>query len=185
MARIEFRNDNTRATEETEGSDGRLNVSSRSDGRPYYNSRDAGQCYTIVYEHSDAVDDQYAFVMTNTSTDKTLVVSSVGINSDKLVRVQLAYISGAVAQGVSVIPTNLNADSSNDAQASVVHDGGGTAITVGTLGALIDDVNVGIHGHEELRLSDRLRLGQNDSIALLLKTGSTPLLTGVVFFYFE
>ncbi len=185
MARIEYKNDVTRATEETEGSDGRLNVSSRADDREYYNSRDKGQCYTMSYLHSAAVDDQYSFVITNTSTDKTLVVSAVGVNSDKLVRVQLAYVSGTIAQGASVTPVNLNADSSNDALCSAVHDNGATAITVGTLCAIIDDVNLTVHGHLDLDIHGRLRLGQNDAVALLLKTGTTPLITGTVFFYFE
>ena len=39
MARIEYKNDGTRALEEAEGSAGRLNVSSRSDSRSYYNSQ--------------------------------------------------------------------------------------------------------------------------------------------------
>lgn len=184
-SKIEYRNDVTRATEEAEGSDGRLNVSSRADDREYYNSRDKGQCYTISYEHSAGVDDQYSFVITNTSTDKTLVISSIGVNSDKVVRLQLSFVSGTIANGSSVIPVNLNADSSNDAQATCLHDNGATAITVGALGDIIDDITVGAAGHEEMRIAGRIRLGQNDSIALLQKTGTTPLITGVVFFYFE
>ena len=35
--KIDFKNDATRAQEEAEGSDGRLNVSGRTDSRGYYN----------------------------------------------------------------------------------------------------------------------------------------------------
>ena len=48
-------------------------------------------------------------------------------------------------------------------------------------------MKVGIDGHEELRLDDRVRLGQNDAIALEVDavTSGTPLVFGVLFGYFE
>ena len=66
MSRIEFKNDKTRATEETEGSDGRLNVSARSDERGYYNSRDEGQCYTMTYIHRLPADGELSFSLSTT-----------------------------------------------------------------------------------------------------------------------
>jgi hypothetical protein len=186
MARIEYKNDQTRATEETEGSDGRLNVSSRSDERAYYNSRDEGQCYAGTFEHAVALDGEYSFTLVNTSTDKTLVVSSVGLNNTTASRFKLWFVSGTIANGVAALPTNLNKDSSNDAQCTFTPDASGTPITIGTVGTQIDDVNVAANGHEELRLTDRVRLGQNDGIALEMDTTTTNTLSnGVVFFYFE
>ena len=120
MARIEYRNDGTRATEEAEGSDGRLNVSSRSDGRAYYNSRDEGQCYTAVFEHIDHADGELSFSIQNTSTDKTLVIDSIGLNCLLACRAQLYFASIASQVGDAVTPVNLNKDSSHDAQATML-----------------------------------------------------------------
>lgn len=187
MARIEYRNDQTRATEETEGSDGRLNVSARSDERAYYNSRDVGQCYTMTFNHTAAADGQYSFYLQNTGT-KTLVVSSVGVNATNTARFKLWQVTGTAGDGVVRTPKNTNFTSPNDADASTaLHDGAGTTISnLTTVGAEIDDIQLAANSHAELRLSDRVRLGQNDAIALELDTGdTTPGVFGVVFFYYE
>ena len=188
MARIDYKNDVTRALEEAEGSDGRLNVSSRADNRAYYNSRDKAQCYAMTYEHSAAADGEYSFYLQNTSTDKTLVVSAVGVNADNIARLKLHFVTGTATNGTARVPRNLNSDSANDAAASTaLHDGGGTTIGGLTVSGIpIDDIRMGANDHRELRLTDRVRLGQNDAIALEMDTGtSTPLVHGVVFFYYE
>jgi len=187
MARIDYKNDRTRASEEAEGSDGRLNVSSRADNRAYYNSRDEGQCYTMTFDHTAAADGQYSFYLQNTSTDKTLVVSSVGVNATNIARLKLWQVTGTAADGVARAPKNTNLTSPNDAAATALHDGGGTPISGLTVsGDEVDDVQLSANTHEELRLSDRVRLGQNDAIALEMDTGtSTPGIFGVIFFYFE
>lgn len=188
MARIEFKNDMTRAIEEVEGSDGRFNVSSRSDPRPYYNSRDEGQSYTLTFDHATAGDGEYSFYLQNTSTTKVLVVSSIGLNATNIARFKLWEVTGTAGNGVSRTPKNTNLTSPNDAAAgTALHDGGGTAISGLTVaGAEIDDISVVANGHEEMRLSDRVRIGQNDAIALEMDTGtSTPTAFGVVFFYYE
>jgi len=188
MARIEYRNDVTRATEEMEGSDGRANVSSRVDGRAYYIARDQGQNYNMVFEHSAAADGQYSAYLQNTSTDKTLVVTHIGLNATNIARIKLWEVTGTATDGVSVVPKNTNLVSSNDAAAATaLHDGGGT--TIGGLsvsGAAIDDVQLSANGHEEFRLNDTLRLGQNDAIAIEMDTGtSTPLVFGLIAFFYE
>jgi len=188
MARIEYKNDQTRSLEEAEGSDGRMNVSARSDERAYYNSRDVGQCYTMTFNHPSAADGQYSFYLQNTSVDKTLVMSSIGVNSTNIARLKLWSVTGTAANGVARVPHNLNEASPNDAAASTaLHDGGGTTISgLSTEGIEVDDIQLIANGHEEFRLSDRKRLGQNDAIALEVDLAtSTPTVFGVVFFYYE
>ena len=188
MARIEFKNDKTRALEEAEGSDGRMNVSARSDERAYYNSRDVGQCYTMTFNHPSAADGQYSFYLQNTSTDLTLVISSIGINSTNIARLKLWAVTGTAANGVARVPHNLNETSPNDAAASTaLHDGGGTAISGLTTESIeLDDIQLTANAHDEFRLSDRIRMGQNDALALEMDLGtSTPTIFGVIFFYYE
>ena len=101
MAYIEFKNDRTRALEQLEGSDGRINVSARSDSRAYYISRDNGQAYSMTFNHPAAADGQYSFYMQNTATDKTLVIAHIGLNADNIARFKLWAVEGTVANGTS------------------------------------------------------------------------------------
>ena len=188
MGFLSYFSDVTKALQQVAGSDGRLNVSSRTDGRAYYISRDEGQAYAMTYEHSAAANGQYSFYLQNTSTTgKTLVISSVGVNTDNIARVKFHFVTGTAGDGVARVPANLNHDSQFEATVNALHDGGGTTISGLTVeGIPIDDIRLGANVHEELRLSDRIRLGQNSAVALELDTGtSTPLVHGVVFFYFE
>lgn len=187
MAKIEFKNDRTRALEETEGSDGRLNVSSRSDSRGYYNSRDVQQSYSMTFNHPSAADDQYSFYLKNTSVDKTLVISSIGVNSTNIARLKFWSVTGTATDGIARVPHNLNEASPNDAAAVALHDGGGTTIGgLSTEGIEVDDIQLIANGHQELRLFDRKRLGQNDAVALEVDLAtSTPTVFGVIFFYYE
>ncbi len=183
--RIEFKNDKTRATEEVEGSDGRMNVSARSDERAYYNSRDEGQSYAGTWQHTSATSGQYSFFLQNTSTTKTIVISEVGVNSTVSSRFKLHFASIVSAVGDTIIPVNLNKDSSNDAACTMLEDNSTTIATITLIGRPIDDIQVGTLGHEELHLEDRVRLGQNDAIVLECDTTAGTLAHGVVFFYFE
>jgi hypothetical protein len=60
-----------------------------------------------------------------------------------------------------------------------------TGITGLTTDGLIDFVYVPATGHEEFRLDDRLRLGQNDAIAVEYDEGTAGDMSGVIFGYFE
>ena len=186
MARIEYKNDVTRGLEEAEGSDGRLNVSSRADNRAYYNSRDEGQCYAMTYEHLAAADGEYSFYLQNTSTDKTIVVSAVGVNAVAASRLKLWAVTGTATGAGDVVPHNLNFASANDAVGVFKIDTGGAIAGLTVSGIEVDDIQIGATGHDELRLTDRLRLGQNDAIALEMDTtATTSNIFGVIFFYYE
>ena len=52
--KLKVSNDVTGAIEEVQGSDGRLNVSSRSDTRSFYSSRDDEQAYVLYIEDDNA-----------------------------------------------------------------------------------------------------------------------------------
>ena len=68
-----------------------------------------------------------------------------------------------------------------------MHDGGGTAISGLTPESIeLDDIQLTANAHDEFRLSDRIRMGQNDALALEMDLGtSTPTIFGVIFFYYE
>jgi len=185
MARIDFKNDQTRALEEAEGSDGRLNVSSRSDSRSYYNSRDVKQTYSVAYDHQSAAAGEISLYIENTSSTKELVITNIGINAVENARIKMFFVEGTAAGGTVLTPTNLNKGSSNDATAIVRQAGAGDAITGLTTLGLIDFAAAPANGHDEFRLGDTVRLGQNDAIALQYVEGVTGDFYGVVFSFFE
>ena len=184
---IQYNSDNGGSVQKAQGSDGRLNVSSRSDGRAYYNSRDLGQSYSGVYEMTDATAGEFVAYLKNTSTTgKTLVVESIGVNSVEAAHFKLWFVTGTAAGGTTTTATNLNRSSSN--AATVIGMEGGSAatgITGLTEAGLIDLVYTQATGHQEFRLRDRLRLGQNDAIAIEYDTGTTGDVGGVLFGFLE
>lgn len=184
---ILFRSDKNGCDERAQGSDGRLNVSSRADSRAYYNSRDKGQTYTVPFDFQDASAGEFGVYWKNISTDgKILVIRSIGVNSIQNSRIKLMYVTGTAAAGTTVTPTNLNKLSPNSANAIAMEGGSAaTGITGLTNDGLIDFVYVSANGHEEFRLDDQLRLGQNDAVALEYDEGTDGDFSGVIFGYYE
>jgi len=72
MTQIQVQNDVTNAFEPVKGSDGRMNVSARSDERIYYNSRDVEQTYIWTSFDAAAAVDEYIIFVKNTSTTQHL-----------------------------------------------------------------------------------------------------------------
>jgi len=184
---IQYTSDNTGALEKAKGSDSRINVSSRSDSRSYYNSRDKGQAYSIVFDMQSAAAGEHVAYFVNTSTTGLVfVVDAIGVNSAEASRIKLWFVSGTAAAGNELTPTNLNRNSANAATATAREGGSAaTGITGLTEEALIDYAYVQATGHEELRLADRVRLGQNDAIAIEYDEGTTGDVSGVIFGFFE
>ena len=183
MTQITYPSDVTGSLQIAQGSDGRLNVSGRVDSRSYYNSRDRGQTYSLVFDDADAAVADYFCYLQNTSTDKELVLDAIGINSTVACSIKLAFVTGTAAGSSSLTPVNLNKQSSNAAAATARGDG---AVTGLTEDGVIDLAMVTAGGHEEFRLKERVRLGQNDAIALEYdRAAGNGIVEGVIFFYYE
>ena len=186
MANINFESDVTGSQEIAKGSDNRLNTSGRVDFRPYYISRDEGEAYSFPFEHTDSQSGEFVMYWKNTSKTHDLVISSIGINAIVASRVKLWFVSGTAAGGDVVTPTNLNRSSSNDADA-ICQEGASSAtgITGLTGEKLIDYLIVNANSHEEFRLSDRVRVGQNNAIGIEIDTTAGSDTFGVVFGFYE
>ena len=183
MTQIQYPNDSNGSIQIAQGSDGRLNVSSRSDSRSYYNSRDKGLTFSVVWDDDDAAEGDYGVYVRNDSTDKELVVDSLGFNSTVSGAFKLHAVTGTAAGGVVITPLNMNRSSTKDAAATCRGEGAVSGLT--SLG-VIDIASVTAGNHEEMRLKDRLRLGQGDAIALEFDRGlSNTIAEGVIFFYYE
>lgn len=188
--RLNYTDDVKGNIQEVQGSDGRLNVSSRADGRGYYNSRDKSESYTLTFNDAGATIADWVVYLKNDKTDgKHLVIRSASINGEVLSSFELHTVTGTAADGASATPLNLN-------QAGVARSATATAMTVAdsettpiaglTSAAKIDQLQVVAGGHGEFLLNDQLRIGQDQAIAIKMSAGAAnKICSGVIFFYFE
>ena len=185
--KIQYTNDVNLSEQMVQGSDGRFNVSSRSDDRSYYNSRDKQEAYSMIWlDASTASGDVILYWKNTDTTGKHFVVDSIGLNSQYRADFQLLQVTGTAAGGTSSTPTCLNLAAPRVAQATA-RTADSSAVTGLTEGVCIDFVSVTAGGHEEMRLHDRLRVGQDGAIAIkcILADTSPSRTWGVVFGYYE
>ncbi len=190
MSRIQYIDDVRGNFQEAHGSDSRLNVSSRADGRGYYNSRDKSESYSLVFEDANVTTNDFIVYLKNTKTDgKHLVVRSASINAEVLSKVSFQLVTGTAGGGVVATPTNLNfagVARTATVTALATADSSVTPMTGLTASLEIDHVNVVAGGHTEFRFQDQVRLGQDQAIAVRMDAGvADSQLFGVIFFYFE
>lgn len=182
-----YESDQTGSQEKAKGGDGRGNVDARSAPRAYFNSRDKGQTYSMPFDFQNAAAGEFGAYLKNTNTNnQVMVIDGIGINSAEASRIKLWYVTGTAAGGGSVVPTQLNSSSSNAASAIGMEGASAaTGITGLSTGGLIDFAYVTATGHEEFRLKDRLRLGQNAAIGLEYDEGTGGDFSGVIYFFLE
>ena len=181
---LQYTSDLSGSLEKAQGSDNRLNVSSRGDSRSYYNSRDESQAFSVVWDDASSVAGDMIIYWKNTNLNgKVLVVDSVGLNSEQAASFKLHLVTGT-ATGTTVTPFCLNQASPKTAAATTI-EAAGTAITGLTSAGVIDHASVPVDGHEEFRLDDRLRIGQDQAIAIEYEQGTTGRTWGVIFGFYE
>ena len=187
MAEIDYRSDKNRAHEKAEGSDGRLNVSSRTDGRDYYNSRDQGLTFSTPFCFIGGEAGEFASYYKNTSSTYNFVVSHIMISADVAATFKLWFVSGTAAAGTTVTPTNDNRTKQSNAAPAIAMEGNTapTGITGLTGEALIENLMTSASSTSEFVTGDTLILGQNDAIAVEYESGSTAAIYGTIFGYFE
>lgn len=182
---IQYTSDKTKSIEKAQGSDNRLSVSSRADSRSYYNSRDESLAFSLVWDDASSAAGDFIVYWKNTdTTGKSLVIDSIGLNSELAASFKLHVVSGTAASGASISPFCLNRATPKTAQASAM-EAAGTAITGLTSIGIVDHASVATDGHEEFRLDDRLRIGQDQAIAVEFEQGTTSRTWGVVFGFYE
>jgi len=187
MAKIQYTHDITSSEQFVQGSSGRLNVSSRGDSRSYYNSRDDQLAFSLVWSDASTATSDFIVYWKNTdTTGKHLVIDSAGINSQYRADFQLHAVTGTAAGGSVATPACLNRAAPKVAQATC-RSAVSSAITGLSSVVIIDHATVPAGGHEEFRLDDRLRIGQDQALAIqCVLTDTSPGLThGVIFGFYE
>ena len=181
MTQIQFPGDVTGAIQITHGSDGRLNVSARSDERIYYNSRDKGQTYVWTSFDSAAAAGEYSIYLQNTSTTQNLIVKEIILSPGVAMTFKIATVTG-VAAGTTITGYNMNRNSGNDASANAFGD---AAVTNLTEAQVIRVAMVGALATEHVDFHDALQLGQNDTIAVECDVNAGGLVYMQIIGYFE
>lgn len=181
MTQIQYPNDVTGSIQIVHGSDGRLNVSSRSDERIFYVSRDRGQAYSIRSFDAAAAVDEYSLYFKNTSTDKNFYVKSIDLSPGVDMTFKISTVTGTAA-GTPITPVNLNLSSGNAAEASVF---GNAAVTNLTEASVLDTHQVLALTSTVVDFNDALILGQNDNIAVECDVNAGGTVTIVMVGHFE
>ena len=184
MPRIQYISDDTGSFQEVHGSDARFNVSSRSNSRSFYVSRDDGQAYVLHIKDADAADGDLIAYLRNDSKTKRLYIQDIHISSPVACKFIASFGDAVAATGTSVTPVNLNKSSSNDADVTAF----GNA-AVGGVGASTDfaSLRIGASGTGELEFKQGLILGQNDNIVIESDfiTNSPDLIEIDIYFFIE
>lgn len=189
--KIQFANDVSNALEEVRGSSGRLNVSSRQDGRAYYNSRDDQLTFALPFNMTLADTDEILVAWRNASPDKHLVISAVDVSVFEPVDIKVHVGTGTPADGTELTPVNMNQSSSraapDDSAVMAMEGNTTTPITGMTSSGVVAYVSIGVaQTGQRIDLGDRVRLGQNDAIFLEVEAASTPgFVLGTIYGYYE
>ena len=176
--------DKTGALEPVFGSDNRENVSSRQDGRPYYNSRDESEFFTLSWDDGSSAAGDFIVYWKNTdATGRSLIISLVDLNSDANASFKLHTVTGT-AVGASITPHCSNRVSPKSAQAIAV-EAAGTAITGLTSSGMVRHKSVTADQSGEIGTQDTLRIGQDGAIAIEYEQGAGGRTWGTIEGFYE
>ena len=188
---IRYSDDKGRGLADVQGSDGRLNVSSRSDARAYYNSRDEAAVFALDYSVTLMDTDEDFVAWRNASPTKTLVITSASAAVFEPVDIKWHVGSGVPAAGTAIVPANLNQAVSSaaptDASASFMMGTGSTPITGLTSGGVVGLQVLTITSTSfVIEWPDTIRLGQGDTFFGEMELASTPgFVRGIIYGYYE
>jgi hypothetical protein len=169
-------------TEQASGSDRRINVSSRTDARSFYVSRDTGQAYVLhISDPAAAAGDIVAFLR-NTSTTLTMFIRKIEVSAAEQVKWKIAYGDSATPTGTQVTPVNLNSNSPH--AADVVAYGNGAVGGIAAATEFATSYSLADTQHHEDFL-DMLMLGQNDSLTVEYAVGTGGIADIDIYFYMD
>ena len=161
----------------------RLNVSSKTQPRIFYASRDFGLAFNAVYDGITCAAGDYSAYLKNTSTTRNLFISTVEFHSVESVKWKIWQVTGTAASGETVEPTELNLSKGITAEAIAM--AGDTAITGLTAAAQVGSHRSPALGDSEMDFQGALILGPGDAIAIEYDTGTTGLCSHDLYFWYE
>ncbi len=188
---IRYSDDRGNGLADVQGSDGRLNVSARSDARVYYNSRDEHLVFAVPFLVTLMDTDENFVAWRNASDDKELVIASIAVTTFEQLDVEWHVGTGTPASGTTIVPVNMNQGSKRSAPTdgveSVMMGTTTTPLTGLTSDGVVADLRVQVTAPSTIfNFQDTIRLGQNDTFFGQLGTASTPgFVRGAIYGYYE
>ena len=160
------------------GSSQRLDVSSRSNKRIFYVSRDDGRAFVWTSTFATGTTNVEVIYIKNTSTSRRLYIDSMRYSASGAAVLSVFKHTGT-ASGTTITAENLNFTSSNDAEATALGD---SAVTAGTIGNAIAFLQVASNADSNRNWNGEIILGEGDSIIITCSTSVTVHI-GVTGFY--
>lgn len=161
----------------------RGNVSSKSNPRSFYVSRDDGLAFNAIQPSFSAAAGEYVHYLKNTSSTRDLFVGRVEFHSVEAVHWKVWEVTGTAAAGTTIIPANLNLSSGLSSES--ISMGGGATITGLTLGKQLGTHRTVATGEAAMNFDDSLILGPGKAILVEYDTGTTGLCETDIFYHFE
>jgi len=189
--KIRVSSDISGADFEVQGSDGRLNVSSRSDSRSYYNSRDQHLTFATSFLMTLADTGEHFVAWRNASDDKELVIRHVDVAVFEPVDIKWHIGTGTPAAGTVIVPVNMNQGASRsaptDSSVSVMEGLTTTPITGLTSEGVVNYHSIlSIQDSVHVEFDDMVRLGPNGVFFGELEAASAPgFVQGTIVGYYE
>lgn len=181
--KIEVKNDVTNAKEDVQGSDGRMNVSSRSDDRIFYASRDNEAAFTVVSDDTDiAAGDFGLYLQNNDVTGREIHIRSITVGNEEVADWKFHYVTGTASGGSALTPFCQNRGGQDEAPVTAL---GNTAVTIGTSTGVFNTIRNPANTTKIVDLHDAVILKQGDAIAIEYDRGTTGEGDITVSFYFE
>ena len=189
---IRYDDDKGRGLGTVKGSDGRLNVSSRTDSRAYYNSRDDHLVFAVPFSVTLMDADEDFVAWRNASDDKEIVITDIRVTMFEAGAIEWHIGTGTPAAGTTIVPLNLNQGAARsaptDGTESVMMGTTTTPLTGLTSTGIVATQDIATLGlSHALSFGDVLRLGQNDTFFGQMGAGtSTPgFVKGSLYGYYE
>jgi len=184
---LEATSDVTGSKEPIFGSDNRINVSSRSDARSYYNSRDEKQAFSLSWDDASTATGDYVAYWQNTNANgKVLVIEGFELGSQYGSDWQLQEVTGTGGGGSAATAVCLNREAPKSAPANCFTAVSST-VTIGAISTILTHPSISARNGRYIELHDKIRLGQNGAVALqCILTDTSPGLTqGTIYGYYE
>ncbi len=189
--KIEYSDDRGRGLSEVQGSDGRLNVSTRSDSRAYYNSRDTQLTFALSFLMTLADTGEHFVAWRNASDDKDLVIRHLDVAVFEPVDLKWHIGTGTPAAGTIITPVNMNQGASRpaptDAAVSAMEGTTTTPLTGLTSAGVVNFHSIlSIQDSVHVEFDDVVRLGPNGVFFGEMEAASTPgFVQGTITGYYE
>ena len=157
-------------------------VTSKTNLRDYFVSRDDARAFNAVFADASAAAGNYVAYLKNTSTTRHMAINFIHVGAVNAAVWQIVTATGTATGGNTTTAVNLNRGSDITPEATILADNVG-GFTAGS--AIIANARHPANSMFTFPLDDVLILAPSNAIAVQYLTGSTGEANATIRFYFE